>query len=327
MIPRFLLVPVVGLFGINLSLAQTTQGWETLAPEAPPAVRHECAFAELGGKFYLIGGRGLKPVEEYNPATNRWRALTPPPIEMHHFQAVSYQGRIYVLGALTGAYPAETPVPHVYSFDPAKDSWEKGPDIPASRRRGAAGVVSHNGKIYLVCGIQDGHRGDFVPWLDEWNPKTNVWKVLPDAPRPRDHFQAALVKNRIVAVGGRTTSQRTRQVFELTIPEVDVYDLAAARWETLSAKLPTPRGGCAVLPYRDKVMVIGGESGSSADAHKEVEVLDVAAGKWESMPMLGQGRHGTQAIHYRSAVFIAAGCGKRGGNPELNSIEKLVLGR
>ncbi len=302
-----------------------TSNWETLQPQQNPTARHEAAFTAIGEKFYLLGGRGIKPVEEYDPVANTWRQLAPPPIEMHHFQALSFDKKIYVIGALTGGYPGETPLPNVYIFDPAKNAWEKGAEIPAARRRGSAGIVADKGKVYVIGGLQDGHRGDFVPWIDEWNPRTNQWRQLPDAPRPRDHFHAVSQAGRIYAAGGRTTSQRTNHVFDLTIAEIDVYDVAKGRWETLPTKLPTPRAGCTAFMHNNRLIIAGGESGTTALAHPEVEALDLKTLQWAPLSPLNRGRHGTQAIVFKEAVYLAAGCGRRGGNPELDSMELLRL--
>ena len=55
------------------------------------------------------------------------------------------EGKIYALAPSPGAYPDETAVPNVYLFDPNLDEWDVGDTIPASRRRGSAGVVARDG--------------------------------------------------------------------------------------------------------------------------------------------------------------------------------------
>ncbi|MEX2565810.1 MAG: hypothetical protein WD431_07710 [Cyclobacteriaceae bacterium] len=117
------------------------QNWETIDTPDNCTKRHECASAAVGNKVYLLGGRGMKPVEEFDPLTKKWTQKSMAPIEMHHFQAVSFNDKIYVIGAFTGGYPHETPIPHVYIYDPSLDQWSKGHEIPEGRRRGAAGVV------------------------------------------------------------------------------------------------------------------------------------------------------------------------------------------
>ena len=44
----------------------------------------------------------------------------------------------------------------------------------------------HDGKIYLVAGIIDGHTSGTVAWFDEFDPETGVWTPLADAPRARE---------------------------------------------------------------------------------------------------------------------------------------------
>lgn len=316
------------MIAVACAVCASAAGWEAVGVQSLPTARHEASFVAMGSRMYLLGGRGVKPVEEFDPAAKTWRKMAPTPVEMHHFQALAMEGKIYVIGAMTGPYPGEKPLERVYTFDPAKNVWAEGPIIPKERRRGGAGLVQHRGKIYLVCGIQDGHRGDFVPWLDEWDPKKNVWKQLPDAPHARDHFQAVVVGGQILAAAGRTTSQKTKQTFELTVPEVDVYDIAKKKWRTLDSKsnLPTPRAGNMAATVDGKVLIVGGESGAQETAHAEVEVLDLKTGIWSKWLPLIQGRHGTGVVNYGGALWVAAGCGRRGGNPELNTSERLALG-
>lgn len=297
--------------------------WETLTPTSgEPTERHENAYASVGDRFYLIGGRGERPVEIYDPETNAWETGATPPLSMHHFQAVAYDDKIYVLGAFTGGFPDETPIPNVYIYDPEEDHWSEGPEIPEERRRGAAGAVVHEGRIYLVGGIQNGHLDGQVRWLDAFDPETGEWEQLPDAPRRRDHFQAAAVGGKLYAVGGRRSSQATGETFELTIPEVDVYDFETGTWTPLppSADLPTERAGSITVSVGGKMIVMGGESGSQQPAHDEVELFDPEAGEWQPLAPMNEGRHGTQAVLYEGRIYVAAGSRTRGAT-EINSQE------
>ncbi len=309
------------------SYATDTSVWKKIRTTNQPTARHENAFVELNGKFYLMGGRGIKPVDIYDPQDSTWTVGATPPLEMHHFQAVTYQDKIYVMGAFTGGYPDEQPIPHVYTYDPAQDVWTKGAEIPVQRRRGAAGVVVHDDQFYLVNGIRNGHSSGHTQWLDAYDPKNEAWTVLPDAPHTRDHFQAAVINGKLYAAGGRNSSAATGQTFELTIPEVDVYDIEAQTWTTLAEPLPTERAGSTTVVYDDYLIVIGGESEAMEAGHHQAEVWDTQRRQWAAWPRLQQGRHGTQAVVYDNAVYIAAGSGNRGGGPELNDIETYRLAR
>ncbi|SHF71489.1 N-acetylneuraminic acid mutarotase [Fodinibius roseus] len=296
--------------------------WQLLDLNEPPANRHENAAAIAGDKLYLIGGRGERPVEVYDPATQSWSEKATPPLSMHHFQAVTYNGKIYVLGAFNGNYPYEDPIAHVYIYDPGDDQWTKGAEIPEDRRRGAAGAVVYEDKIYIVGGIQNGHASGHVRWLDAFDPRTGEWSRLADAPRNRDHFQAAVIDGKLYAVGGRRSSQATGQTFELTIPEVDVYDFSTGTWTPLppSGDLPTERAGTTSLSTGKYLIVLGGESAAQTAAHAEVEAFNTETGNWHSLPSLNQGRHGTQAVILDDQIHIAAGSKVRGAE-EIHSHE------
>ncbi len=108
-----------------------------------------------------------------------------------------------------------------------------GPSILADRLRGAAGSVVYKNKLYLVCGIQDGHYDGHVGWLDEYDPKTNTWRKLPDAPHVRDHVSVAIIDDKLYIAGGRRSTARINQVLNLTEVAVDVFDFKQILGTTL----------------------------------------------------------------------------------------------
>ena len=303
------------------------KGWEEVSVTQRPHKRHENAFVEAGKKFHLIGGRKTLQMDIFDPKTRTWSRGTDLPMEMHHFQALTYKGEIYVMGAFTGGYPGETPIPDIHIYNPLTQKWRTEGMIPEDRRRGAAGVVSYQDKIYVVAGIQNGHIDGHVKWFDEYDPQTHTWKKLPDAPHARDHFHAVVVGDKLYVAGGRRSSQATKQTFQLTTPEVDIFDFKTGTWTTLpqSANLPTERAGTMAVAYKGKVVIMGGESGSQEEGHREVEVLDPKSNIWTRLALMEQGRHGTQAIVYKNKVYIAAGSGNRGGGPELDRIDHAKL--
>lgn len=292
-----------------------------------PEGRHEAAYVQAGDKFYLIGGReNGSNVNCYDPKTNTWTTGAKPPLLLHHFQALEHQGLIYVIGAMTGNFPAEPPIEQLFIYDPAADKWHKGPAIPEDRRRGSAGVVKYKEKIYIASGIRNGHIDGWVPWLDEYDPRTNTWRPLPDAPRSRDHFHAVVVGDKLyLAAGRRSNHGGPNGSFSDTEPLVDVYDFSTQKWTTLENPIPTERAGNTVAVLDDKLLVIGGEKQPGA-AHSETEALDPSTGEWTTLAPLNTGRHGSQAIVSNGGVYIAAGSPKRGGG-QLRSQEAFFPGQ
>ncbi len=295
--------------------------WETLKTNGEPVARHEAGFTEVGDKAYLVGGRRINPVSIYDTATKTWTQGAASPIEIHHFQPLKYKGEIWVIGAMTGRYPNETPVEKILIYSPENDAWRWGPEIPEGRARGGAGVSMFEGKIYLSAGITRGHMGGFIPWHDSFDPESGEWTQLADAPHARDHFQSAVLDGKLYLAGGRQTSKETNEVFSRTVAPVDVYDFATQSWSTLEKDLPTPRAGNTTFSYGRKVIVIGGETGHNKTAHADVEAYDVDAKDWATLPSLNRGRHGTGIAIIHCTMYTASGSGNRGGSPELTDIE------
>ncbi|THD67499.1 PKD domain-containing protein [Robertkochia marina] len=297
----------------------------TLKPQVENyTARHECGFVQAGTKFYLLGGReSATTMEVYDYQTNIWSALqTVAPKDFNHIQPVLYDGLIWIVGGFqTNNYPNEVSLDHVWIFNPATESWYQGPAIPEGRKRGSAGTVVYNNKIYLIGGNTQGHDGGYVPYFDVFDPATGKWTSLPDAPRARDHFQAVVINGKLYAAAGRLTGGEGG-VFGPAIPEVDVYDFGSGTWTTLSQEknIPTPRASAASVAYNGKVYVMGGEAESSAitQAFKITEIYDPIIGSWSTGPEMNFGRHGTQAIVSGQGIHITGGSPKRGGGNQKN---------
>ncbi|WP_121101033.1 Kelch repeat-containing protein [Litorimonas taeanensis] len=214
--------------------------WEIVEAIGEPTPRHEASVVAFKNKLYLIGGRRINPVDVYDPATNIWTALSKTPLELHHFQAIVIDDAIYLMGAMTGGWPRETPLDKVMVYYPEEDRFEMTHDIPADRHRGAAGVALRNGKIYMVGGITNGHMDGFENWLDEYNPKTGEWRVLPDAPHKRDHLDAVIAKDRLYSFAGRTSHHAMGKGFESTVKPGDIFDFKTETWLNPQAAFDIP---------------------------------------------------------------------------------------
>ena len=74
--------------------------WTLLAPMN--VGRNHCAGGAIGGRFYVVGGRGFGDsdvaVEVYDPAANNWTSLTPMPTGRSGIGAGVVNNRLYVFG-------------------------------------------------------------------------------------------------------------------------------------------------------------------------------------------------------------------------------------
>ncbi len=304
--------PFTGNFSFRNSMNAAVGSWEYVytSDGSNPTARHECSYVEANGKFYLLGGRGNPGTYMYDPATNKWtsKANFPGSKEIHHFQGVHYNGKIYVVCAFTGGFPDETPVPDIYIYDINSNSWSiLANQIPSSRRRGAAGAVVYNNKIYIVGGAKVGHQSGWVSYLDEFDPASGSWTTLSDAPHQRDHFQAQVINGKMYVAGGRRSNYPT-STYEPTEPTVDVYNFSSQSWTTLpsSSSIPTTRAGTATVALNNELYVICGESGTNG-YHREVQVFNPNTGSWRSLANTLQGRNGPGGVAYNGKIYIVNG--------------------
>jgi len=305
----------------NINAANTWQVVSTSNGSNPQA-RHEAGAVALQNKLYLMGGRGQRQVNRYNPANNQWENLGVPNMEINHFQPVVYSGKIYVIGALDCCFPSESVIPSIQIFNPATNTWSQGAALPANRRRGSAGAVVYNNKIYIIGGSTNGHDAGMVNWFDEYNPANNQWKTLPNAPTKRDHFTAAMVGNKLVAAGGRQTDHP--MTFANLVSKVDVYNFSTGKW-TNGAPIPTMRAGAMTVSYGDEVILIGGEASQGTAALKTVEAYNVVTNKWRTLNSLQTESHSGGAAIVGNAIHVVSGNTTTGGGNETQRHEKLNL--
>jgi len=293
--------------------------WQIVKTSNPIPNRGECGMAACNGKLYLLGG-GALPTEVYDPATNSWTAKANAPIDMNHFQPVAHQNKIYVLEAFTaGQYPEQPNLKNVYIYDTQKDVWTEGGALPPERSRAAAGAALYKDKLYLVAGIQHGHTSGTNAMFDEYDPATNQWRALPDAPHIRDHCAAAVIKDKLYIAGGRNTSYHEpnnfMSFFGKTVLEVDCYDFKSGQWSTLAAKLPLGSGGGSLVNLDDRLYYMGGERATDTEANRpraDVYWLDPAGStSWKATASLNEARNGLSAGVLDHKIYVFGGAGPK----------------
>jgi N-acetylneuraminic acid mutarotase len=198
--------------------------WKALAPM--PTTRGGSVAAVVGGKIYVIGGAGpvpnassptirprqpqqsLSTVEEYDPATNKWRARAPMPTACNHPGCEAVNGKIYVIGGrLSGAFiigfPGNTGL--VQAYDPATDSW--GTRTPMPTPRSGLNTAVLNGIIYAAGGeVQDQNQLTAFRAFEAYDPASDTWWSLPSMLLPRHECIMAAIGNRIHVAGGAVQS-------------------------------------------------------------------------------------------------------------------------
>lgn len=241
-----------------------TNTWHTTANMPTPRVAPRVAV--FSNKIYVFGGydrkgprgetRYKKNVEMYDIATDTWLKKRDMPTLRHAFMTAIVDGKIYVIGGSVHDKKLGRDVATnlVEVYDPLTNRWEKRADIPTAR--GATDAVAVAGKIYVLGGYnwQWGPLTDkFLTSIEEYNPKSDQWRELPDMPMLKFWFASVAVDNEIYTIGGAKTPGGNRIA---RISDVDVYNPTTNKWREVEP-LSIPKSTLAVV-VKGTIYAVGG---------------------------------------------------------------------
>jgi hypothetical protein len=112
----------------------------------------------------------------------------------------------------------------------------------------------------------------------------------------RENHAAAVHGNKIYVLGGGDEE-------ETTLRSVEVYDIAAGEWSTMSGEMHVTRRGFAAAVHGDNLYAIGGYV---AAARHTMEVLALPF-----LPPWTPTRHTTFPNSFKRAVYLLMLCGVR----------------
>ena len=244
---------VTGRFD-RLSLSGTPV-WETL-PGGPSL--QGMNLTAHAGKIYRIGGmaphnergkatdnRSTAECARFDPAAGKWETLPPLPEPRSSHDVVVVGDQLIVTGgwALAGASQHWPDTLAVLDLSAKTLAWRSEPQ-PFKRR--ALMAASHDGKMYVVGGIDDTEK--IVRTVSIYNPRLNAWSEGPMLPEGKGlaFAPAAVVHN-----GSLYVSVSDGSLLRLSE--------ASQRWE--SAGHSTARLAHRMVSSPSGVLVIGGAEG------------------------------------------------------------------
>ncbi|KAK5028808.1 hypothetical protein LTS07_006187 [Exophiala sideris] len=291
-----------------------------------PTPRQEHAVASIGNNVYVIGGitanvssdgvldvatfRNVQDVQVYDIDQDSWSYAASMPISVNHGNAATVNGKIYMLGNLSGTnFSSWNALSNSYVYDPELDTWTDLPPMPSGAARGACAVGVYGSTIYLAGGItlielaEDGIQAS-VDDVTAFNTETGKWYTdLPPLPGPRDHVAGAVIGSTFYVTGGRVhgsyNTKNNTWALDLTHPTTWVE----------KALLPTARGGLASATDDRYLYTFGGE-GNPEDANglfNNTEVYDPETDVWWIGPAMASPRHGTRAVSVGIGIYLPGG--------------------
>ena len=195
----------------------------------------------------------------YDPATDTWTKKRDIPTLRHAFATTVIDGKIYLIGGSVHDQKLgrDVAIDLVEAYDPLTNRWEKRADMPTAR--GATDAVVVDGKIYVIGGYnwQWGPLVDkFVTSIEEYNPKTDQWRELPDMPMRKFMFASVAIDNEIYTIGGAHTPGGNRLT---RFADADVYNPTTNKWREVEP-MTIPKATRAVV-VKGTIYTLGGLKG------------------------------------------------------------------
>jgi hypothetical protein len=188
-----------------------TNTWQQL-PAAPIEPRRVASGAWTGTELVVAGGAAgpygqvpalLSDAAAYNPATGTWRVLPPMPVPTAGATAV-WDGTEVLF--LAGTTAAQSPSAGGQAYNPATNTWRQLPAMPFTRADFAA--VWTGSQLLVWGGVTgDSPESPVPPHGEAYDPATNQWSALPEAPLAGRAGPAAVwTGSQMIVWGGSTAS-------------------------------------------------------------------------------------------------------------------------
>ena len=274
-----------GPFGLSTIEVYDTQTntWQRGADMPTP--RTNAKAAVVNGTIYVFGGYNSKDkflqnwkmadhVEVYDPRTDTWTQKKEMPISRFYFGLGVVAGKIYLIGGTTGLGEGqEQRMDRVDIYDPATDTWAKGPKMPTRRNPGGVAVVST--RIYVIGGEgwplpQVWGADQFLGSIEAYDPINRQWEKKKNLLELKNWFSSVVVDGAIYLIGGYTREGGFQEV-----ATVNVYHPRTETWREISA-LPNPLGPYDAATVNGKIYVFG-SLGAGGQFSTDVLVYDIGS--------------------------------------------------
>ena len=145
------------------------------------------AMTVCNGTLYVLGGKEVPCIEEYDHSGKKWKDRASLIIPVHSAICAVHGRKIYIFGGQTPAGPVST----VQCFDTVTNRVSRLPDLPCTISNGQAVVL--NDHIYIASG--QGH-------LIMFEALCGISKLCSEQPVRREQFGMFVKNDRIYLVGG-----------------------------------------------------------------------------------------------------------------------------
>jgi len=232
----------------------------------------------------------------------RWQTLKEMPESSSGMAAVSYEGRIFVIGGTRGGTVSGA----VSAYNSTGDSWSENAAKPTSVTGSSAVLIGE--KIYMPGG--QGQDGIPTTTLEIYDPRTDHWETAAPMPKALSRFALAALEGTLFVFGGWDGADFSDAVYQ--------YDAAEDIWHEREP-MPSTRADSAAAVLGTKIILTGGEnaSGSLKDTWAYFPQREVdGENAWEKRADLPASRTGFSLTELAGSLYLAGGLTESVDNAE-----------
>jgi DNA-binding CsgD family transcriptional regulator len=220
-----------------------------------------------------------------------WTAHPALPFAQRASAAISFEGRIFVIGGATDSGVTGS----AWRYDPSTQTWVPLNAKPTPVRD--IGAVVLNGKIYIPGGrLTD---GSITNKLEVFDPALGSWSERRSLPAPRSAYALATVDGRLYLFGGWDGTKVCDDVF--------AYDPTTDTWEQRPA-MPTARAYAGASVVDGNIYVIGGENqGQQLDINEQFSPAKSGDSAWSQRTALPEPRSRFGSSALSNLIFVLGG--------------------
>jgi len=261
------------------------------------------AFAIIFGVLVLLQGgtpSTTQPTVVPSPQTfvsspsPVWTAHPALPYAQRASAAISFEGRIFVIGGATDSGVTGS----AWRYDPPTQTWAPLNAKPTPVQD--IGAVVLNGKIYIPGGrLTD---GSITNKLEVFDPALGSWSERRSLPASRSAYALAAVDGRLYLFGGWDGTKVCDDVF--------AYDPTTDTWEQRPA-MPTARAYAGASVVDGNIYVIGGENqGQQLDINEQFSPAKSGDDAWLQRAALPEPRSRFGSAALSNLIFVLGGVPK-----------------
>jgi N-acetylneuraminic acid mutarotase len=275
--------------------------------------------------LYVFGGNNSLEQHDFEPSnfvdegyrlhlpSLTWTSVAPYPHKRQSMQVAWVGDKLLALGGFGHNGAAAVSFNEGYWFDPAKETWSPGQNLPAGRTQ--FGLTSHQDRVYVFGGLnydpnrnQDAFDHVTVNLVAATSGGHGFSDLGVPLPGPRRAFGGVTLGDEYFVVGGM------RENFKL-VDECLRFSFKTKQYRSMPCPAKT-RLSARLVALNDKIYAVGGNTrGASGglEPDRSIEVFDPKTSQWSVLVSdVGFETHHANVAVYREQIVMASTQSKRG---------------